>query len=163
MGLCPIPRQGMDPLDLLYGPRLDAVGIQFRAEKSFKEYYSLNLLFVAGYCGSSWTTCNARVPGRSRSRKLRFLARIIIRASSPYLFMGLCPIPRQGMDPLDLLYGPKLDAVGIQSRAKESFKEYYSLNLIFAAGHCDSPWTTCIARVPGRYQGPGNYVSWRGS
>jgi hypothetical protein len=35
------------------------------------------------------------------------------------LAMGLRPIPRQGMDPLDLLYGPRLDAVGIQSRAKK--------------------------------------------
>jgi hypothetical protein len=40
------------------------------------------------------------------------------------------------MDPLDLLYGPRLDAIGIQSRAKESFKEYYSLNFTNLAGNC---------------------------
>jgi hypothetical protein len=49
--------------------------------------------------------------------------------------MGRRPIPCQGMDPLDLLCGPRLDAVGIQSRAKESFKEYYSLNLSNLAGN----------------------------
>jgi hypothetical protein len=66
-------------------------------------------------------------------------------------------MPRQGMDPLDLLCDPRLDAAGIQYRAKELFKEYYSLNLIIVAWHCAISIYGALPHTP---QGVTDSLTW---